>query len=158
MSYSRDREERERSKTVSTRLIQTIVSIGLSAVCLGGEPALAADQIIPIGEILSNPAGFHRKVVRMQGRVHAIGTRSGRDVTAQSLCGQDFDLEDSTGTIRVVYLVRCQADAAKTEPARDGMVLQVEALIEAPSANVKSSSGSEFTVTALARQILPASP
>jgi hypothetical protein len=139
-------------------VLQTIVAVGLSAVCLGGVPVLAADTLIPIGEIISNPAGFHRKLVRIQGRVHAIGTRSGRDVTAQSLCGQDFDLEDSTGTIRVVYLVRCQEDASKTEPARDGMVMQVEALIEAPPANVKSSSGSEFTVTALARQILPASP
>jgi hypothetical protein len=76
-------------------------------------------------------------------------------VTAQSLCGQDFDLEDSTGTIRVVYLVRCQADATKTEPARDGMVLQVEALIEAPSSNIKSSNGTDLPTTALARQVLP---
>ena len=90
--------------------------------------------------------------------MHAIGTRSGRDVTAQSLCGQDFDLTDGTGTIRVVYLVRCQADAAKTEPALDGKAMQVEALIEAPSSNIKSSSGTDFTATALARQILPAAP
>ena len=143
---------------MSTRLTKAIVAVGLSAACLVGEPVSAADQIVPIGEIMSNPAGFHRKLVRIQGRVHAIGTRSGRDVTAQSLCGQDFDLTDGTGTIRVVYLVRCQADAAKTEPARDGKVMQVEALIEAPSSNIKSSSGTDFTATALARQILPAAP
>lgn len=135
-----------------------MVGVGLSVVCCGAEPVSAADRTVPIGEILSNPAGFHRKLVRIQGRVHAIGTRSGRDVTAQSLCGQDFDLEDVTGTIRVVYLVRCQGDPSKTEPARDGMVMEVEALIEAPSSNVKSSSGTEFTVTALARHILPAAP
>lgn len=139
-------------------LWQAIVGIGVLAVALGGKPVSAADQTIPIGEIISNPAGFHRKLVRIQGRVHAIGARSGRDVTAQSLCGQDFDLEDDTGSIRVVYLVRCQGDAAKTEPARDGKVVQVEALIEAPPDNVKTSSGTEFTATALARQILPAAP
>ena len=141
-----------------TGFVQAILGLGALAICLVGEPVSAADQIVPIGEILSNPAGFHRKLVRIQGRVHAIGTRSGRDVTAQSLCGQDFDLTDGTGTIRVVYLVRCQADAAKTEPARDGKVMQVEALIEAPSSNIKSSSGTDFTATALARQILPAAP
>ena len=141
-----------------TPLVRTILGLGALATSLVGEPVSAADQTIPIGKIMSNPAGFHRKLVRMQGRVHAIGTRSGRDVTAQSLCGQDFDLTDGTGTIRVVYLVRCQGDAVTTEPARDGMVLQVEALIEAPPDNVKSSSGTDFTATALARQILPAAP
>lgn len=141
-----------------THLMQAIMGVGILAVSVGGEPVSAADQTIPIGEILSNPAGFHRKLVRIKGTVHVIGTRSGRDVTAQSLCGQDFDLEDVTGTIRVVYLVRCQGDVGKTEPARDGKVVQVEALIEAPSSNVKSSSGSEFTATALARHILPAAP
>ena len=141
-----------------TGFVQTIVGFWALAACLVREPVSAADQIVPIGEIMSNPAGFHRKLVRIQGRMHAIGTRSGRDVTAQSLCGQDFDLTDGTGTIRVVYLVRCQADAAKTEPARDGKAMQVEALIEAPSSNIKSSSGTDFTATALARQILPAAP
>ena len=61
---------------MSTRLTKAIVAVGLSAVCLVGEPVSAADQTIPIGEILSNPAGFHRKLVCMQRMVHAIGTRS----------------------------------------------------------------------------------
>ena len=141
-----------------TGFVQAILGLGALAICLVGEPVSAADQTIPIEEILSNPAGFHRTVVRIQGKVHVIGTRSGRNVAVQSLCGQDFDLTDGTGTIRVVYLVRCQDDPGKTEPARDGMVLQVEALIEAPSSNIKSSSGTDFTATALARQILPAAP
>jgi hypothetical protein len=110
-----------------TGFVQTILGIGALAVCFGGVTAFAADQIIPIEEILSNPAGFHRKVVRIQGKAHVVGTRSGRNVAVQSLCGQDFDLEDSTGTIRVVYLVRCQDDESQTQPARDGMVLQVSA-------------------------------
>ena len=135
---------------------QAIVGIGVLAVALGGKPVSAEDQTIPIGKILSNPAGFHRKVVSIQGTVHVIGTRSGRNVAVQSLCGQDFDLTDGTGSIRVVYLVRFQGDAAKTEPARDGTIVQVEALIESPPDNVKTSSGTEFTATALARQILPA--
>jgi hypothetical protein len=143
---------------MQTPLVRTIFGLGALAICLAGKLVSAADQIIPIGDILSNPSGFHRTVVRIEGKAHVIGTRSGRNVAVQSLCGQDFDLTDGTGTIRVVYLVRCQEDANKTQPAREGMVLQVEALIEAPSSNVKSSSGSEFTVTALARQILPASP
>lgn len=141
-----------------TGFVQTVFGIGVLTVCVGGVPAFAADQIIPIEKILSNPTGFHRKVVRIQGKVHVIGTRSGRNVAVQSLCGQDFDLEDSTGTIRVVYLVRCQEDESLTQPARHGMVMQVEALIEAPPDNVKSSSGSDFTATALARKILPAAP
>lgn len=141
-----------------TGLTQTMMGVGALAACLVGAAIVMADQPIPIGEILSNPTGFHRKVVSLQGTVHVIGTRSGRNVAVQSLCGQDFDLTDGTGTIRVVYLVRCQEDASQTEPARDGMVVQVEALIEAPPDNVKSSSGNDFTATALARHILPAAP
>ena len=55
----------------------------------------------------------------------------------------------------MVYLVRCQADAAKTEPALDGKAMQVEALIEAPSSNIKNSNGTDLSTTALARRILP---
>ena len=57
-------------------VVQIIVGVGLSAVCLGGALVLAAGQTVTIGEILSNPAGFHRKLVCMQRMVHAIGTRS----------------------------------------------------------------------------------
>ena len=83
----------------------------LGSMVLGGSlPSWSAEPVTPIGFLLVNPSAAHRKVMKLEGVAKAVAVYSGIESgTKQALCGADFKLEDDTGTIDVVYHVRCQA-------------------------------------------------
>lgn len=99
------------------------------------------------------PTAFHRSAVLLRGVVKDIGLVEGKDPFNFPLCGQGFSLEDETGLIEVVYLVKCQGGAETVEYVQNGERIVIEATIDAPPTNIKSATGSGFGFKAMATKI-----
>jgi hypothetical protein len=52
----------------------------------------------------------NRRAVILQGKTRTVTTYNGLDSFGRSICGQGFILEDDTGSLDVLYLIRCQAN------------------------------------------------
>ena len=127
----------------------------LGCVWLWAALALAApvDGVTPIGSITVNPMANNRRAVILQGKTKTVNTYQGQDSFGRSLCGQGFILEDETGSLDVLYLVRCQA----TEPPvaiGEGERVVVHATIDVSSDNVKNTEGKELVFKAMATKII----
>jgi hypothetical protein len=80
-------------------------------------------------------------------------TYQGEDGLGRSLCGQAFILEDETGSLDVLYLIRCQANETPVSVREDERVV-VHATIDVSSDNVKNREGKELTLKAMATKII----
>lgn len=89
----------------------------------------AADPVTPIGTLLINPTALHRKVLKLEGTARNVAAYSANN---QTVCGADFELEDETGKIVVLYHVRCQAGEQRAVVVRETMHLIVDGYMEAP--------------------------
>ena len=115
--------------------------------------AAPADQAIPIGSITINPMANNRRAVILLGKVKDTLAYQGVDSLGRSLCGQSFILEDETGSLDVLYLIRCQA----IDPPvliGDGERVIVQATIDVSSDNVKNKEGKELVFKAMATKII----
>lgn len=115
--------------------------------------AAPADQAIPIGSITINPMANNRRAVTLLGKVKDTVAYQGVDGLGRSLCGQAFTLEDETGSLDVLYLIRCQAN----EPpvlVGDGERVIVHATIDVSPDNVKNKEGKELVFKAMAAKII----
>jgi hypothetical protein len=112
-----------------------------------------ADEVIPIGSITVNPMANNRRAVILQGKTKTVNAYHGQDSFGRSLCGQGFILEDETGSLDVLYLVRCQA---KETPVLvdEGERVLVHATIDVSSDNVKNTEGKELVFKAMATKII----
>jgi hypothetical protein len=122
---------------------------------LWAAPVLAApaDEASPIGSITINPMANNRRAVILLGKVKDAVTYQGEDGLGRSLCGQAFILEDETGSLDVLYLVRCQAN----EPpvlAGEGEQVIVYATIDVSPDNIKNKEGKELVFKAMATKII----
>ena len=72
--------------------------------------AAPADEVIPIGSITVNPMANNHRAVILQGKTKTVNAYKGQDSFGRPICGQGFILEDDTGSLDVLYLVRCQAN------------------------------------------------
>lgn len=121
--------------------------------------AWAAEPVTPIGMLLVNPSAMHRKVFKLEGVVKNVAVYSGTETSSnQSLCGADFDLEDDTGTIGVLYHVRCQSGSQRAAVVGNGMRLVVNGYMEAPSTVMRYSDGTDFGAKFMAQSVDPAKP
>ncbi len=117
----------------------------------------ASDEPISIGSITIDPHTNHRRAVILKGTARNIGIQNGRDTFGQRTCGQTFDLEDGTDTIEVWYIIKCHtAEAAIL--AEEGAQVIVIATIEAPPKNIRTSSGNDLGVRAMATKIVRIKP
>ena len=66
----------------------------------------AGEEIIPVQKVLSNPSAFHRHNVVLKGVLTLISQWEGNDAFGR-ICGPMFKLDDGTGDILVMYLMRC---------------------------------------------------
>jgi len=132
------------------RLLVTIL-FGMMAV---ETASLAAEPVMPIGQLLVSPSSVHRKVFKLEGVVKNAAAYSGSEFrTNQPLCGADFDLEDYSGTIAVLYHVRCQSGGQKAFVVDDGMHLVIDGYMEAPPDVQRYSNGKDFGVRFVALSV-----
>ena len=115
--------------------------------------AAPADQAIPIGSITINPMANNRRAVILLGKVKDTLAYQGVDSLGRSLCGQSFILEDETGSLDVLYLIRCQANDPPVLIG-DGERVIVQATIDVSSDNVKNKEGKELVFKAMATKII----
>ncbi len=119
--------------------------------------ASAGDEPISIGSIIINPQANHRRSFVFKGTVKNVGTQDGSDQFGQKTCGQNFDLEDNTGSIDVWYVIKCQtADTVVT--VTEGEQIIVHATIDAPPTNVMSPQGKNLGVRAMATKLVRSRP
>jgi hypothetical protein len=95
----------------------------------------------------------NRRAVILQGRAKDVASNQGNDSFGRSLCGQGFMLEDETGSLDVLYLIRCQANETPQLVA-EGEPVVVHATIDVSSDNVKNREGRELTFKAMATKII----
>ena len=89
----------------------------------------------------------------LQGKTKAVTVYEGQYNFGRAICGQGFILEDDTGSIDVLYLIRCQA----TEPpvlVREDERVVVHATIDLSSDKIKNKEGKELVFKAMATKII----
>ena len=118
-----------------------------------GAIAAPADEVIPIGSITVNPMANNRRAVILQGKTKRVNTYQGQDSFGRAICGQGFILEDDTGSLDVLYLVRCQANETPVVIVEDERLV-VHATIDVTSDNVKNTEGKELVFKAMATKIV----
>ena len=114
--------------------------------------AHAADEIASVEKILSNPSAFHRHDVVLKGELKLVGQWEGKDTLGSQTCGPIFKLEDDTGEIPVMYVIRCDQNELNRLSAMAGGQVIVHATIEAETVST-STSGNEFRTRAMAKKI-----
>jgi len=120
---------------------------------VAGAVAAPVDEGIPIGSITVNPMANNRRAVILQGKTKTVNTYHGQDSFGRSICGQGFILTDETGSLDVLYLVRCQTNEIP-QLIVEGERIVVHATIDVASDNVKNTEGKELVFKAMATKIV----
>jgi hypothetical protein len=120
---------------------------------VAGAVAAPVDEVIPIGSITVNPMANNRRAVILQGKTKTVNAYHGQDSFGRSICGQGFILTDETGSLDVLYLVRCQANETPMLIV-EGERIVVHATIDVASDNVKNTEGKELVFKAMATKIV----
>ena len=115
--------------------------------------AAPVDEAIPIGSITVNPMANNRRAVILQGKTKDVNAYHGYDSFGRSLCGQGFILSDETGSLDILYLIRCQANETPVLVG-EGERVVVHATIDVSSDNVKNTEGKELVFKAMATKII----
>ena len=115
--------------------------------------AAPVDEVIPIGSITVNPMANNRRAVILQGKAKDVTAYQGQDSFGRSLCGQGFILADETGSLDVLYLIRCQANETSRLVGEDERVV-VYATIDVSFDNVKKVERKELVFKAMATKII----
>jgi hypothetical protein len=95
----------------------------------------------------------NRRAVILQGKTRTVTTYNGLVSFGRAICGQGFILEDDTGSLDVLYLVRCQANET-SQLIVEGERILVHATIDVSSDNVKNIEGKELLFKAMATKIV----
>ena len=114
--------------------------------------AHAADEVTPVEKILSNPSAFHRHDVVLKGGLKLVGQWEGKDTLGSQTCGPIFKLEDDTGEIPVMYVIRCDQNELNRLSAMAGGQVIIHATVEAETVNSNANS-SEYRTRAMAKKI-----
>ena len=131
-----------------------ILSFGM--LLMVGVTGWAAEPVTGIGSLLVNPSAVHRKVVKLEGVAKNVVVHAGSELgTKQSLCGAEFQLEDSSGTITVLYRSRCQVGALRATVVTERMPCVVEGYMEAPPTMVRTPDGKDLGVRIMAHTVTP---
>ena len=122
---------------------------------LWAAPVLAApaDGAISISSITINPMANNRRAVILQGKAKDVAAYQGEDSFGRSLCGLGFMLEDETGSLDVLYLIRCQPNETPALVG-EGEQVVVHATIDVSFDKVKNKEGKELAFKAMATKII----
>ena len=111
-----------------------------------GASVFADEAVTTIKSIMVDPDSYHRRIVTLQGTVKNVVSYGGNDGTNRPLCIQEFTLKDETGSIAAIYSARCQVGNEKAMVLAVGDRVRIEAVIDAPSDNMKTSWGEGYGV------------
>ena len=126
------------------------------AVALAAPAGWSVEPVTPIDTLLVNPTAMHRKVFKLEGTAKNIAVYSGMEnSTNRPLCGADFDLEDETGTIPVLYHVRCEASGQRAAVVGEGMRVVVDGYLDAPPTVLRNSDGKDFGMRFMGASVAP---
>lgn len=143
-----------RRRRLAMKLSVSILSFGM--LLMVGVIGWAAEPVTGIGSLLVNPSAVHRKVVKLEGVAKNVVVHAGSELgTKQSLCGAEFQLEDSSGTITVLYRSRCQIGALRATVVTEQMPCVVEGYMEAPPTMVRTPDGKDLGVRIMAHTVIP---
>ncbi len=113
---------------------------------------VAAEEVTPVEKVLSNPSAFHRHDVVHRGGLKLIGEWQGKDTFGMPTCGSIFQLDDQTGEIPVVYIIRCDpSERQRVNGLAVGRV-SVRGNVEAQTV-IKMNSGMELRTRVMATNI-----
>ena len=65
------------------------------------------EEITPVAKIWANPSAFHRHNVVLKGILKLVSRWEGKDAVGAPTCGPIFKLDDDSGDIPVLYIIRC---------------------------------------------------
>ncbi len=143
-----------RRRRLAMKLSVGILLFGM--LLMVGVNGWAAEPVTGIGSLLVNPSAVHRKVVKLEGVAKNVVVHAGSELgTKQSLCGAEFQLEDSSGTITVLYRSRCQVGALRATVVTERMLCVVEGYMEAPPTMVRTPDGKDLGVRIMAHTVTP---
>jgi hypothetical protein len=114
--------------------------------------SLAADVMTSVQQVLSNPSAFHRHAVVFKGRLKLIGQWEGKDAVGAPTCGPTLELDDDTGEIPVIYLIRCDQQEVSRVSAMAGGRAIIYATIDSATVTI-NADGSESRIRAMATKI-----
>ena len=126
---------------------------GCGWLCAALVLASPVDGVTPISSITINPMANNRRAVILQGKAKSVEAYEGQDNFGRALCGQGFILADDTGSLDVLYLIRCNS----TEPpvlVREDEHVVVHATIDVSSDKVMNREGRELVFKAMATKII----
>jgi hypothetical protein len=132
----------------------TIVGYGMMLLALLGSSiqSQSAEVMTPVQKVLVNPSAFHRHDVVLQGALKLVGRWEGKSAIGGSTCGPIFTLDDGTGEILVIYIIRCdQTEAGRVEAMAGGRAI-VYATIDSFTVYIHAD-GSESRIKAMATKI-----
>jgi hypothetical protein len=133
------------SRTVSIGIVGMVVlGWSLSGYCM--------EEITPVAKILANPSAFHRHNVMLKGVLKLVSRWDGKDAVGVPTCGPIFKLDDDSGDIPVLYIIRCDAVEVGRVTAMAGERAIVHAMIEAVTV-ISTADGSEYQTRAMATKI-----
>ncbi|TKB91067.1 MAG: hypothetical protein E8D41_11525 [Nitrospira sp.] len=114
--------------------------------------SLAADVMTSVHQVLSNPSAFHRHDVVLKGRLTLIGQWEGKDTLGRPICGPMFKLDDDTGEIPVLYIIRCDQQEVSRISAMAGGKALIHATIDSDTVTM-NPDGSDYRLRAMATKI-----
>jgi hypothetical protein len=140
--------------TLGRKLGIGILSGGMWLMTVGS--GWTGEPVTGISYLLVNPSSVHRKVFKLEGVAKNVIVHSGSEIgTNQSLCGAEFELEDSSGTIAVLYRARCQVGAVRATVVTERMPCVVEGYMEAPPTMLRRSDGTNLGFRIIAQTVTP---
>ena len=143
-----------RRRRLAMKLSVGILLFGM--LLMVGVNGWGAEPVTGIGSLLVNPSAVHRKVVKLEGVAKNVVVHAGSELgTKQLLCGAEFQLEDSSGTITVLYRSRCQVGALRATVVTERMPCVVEGYMEAPPTMVRTPDGKDLGVRIMAHTVTP---
>ena len=137
-----------------SRKTKTIVGYGMMLLALLGASlqSSAADEITSVQQVLSNPSSFHRHDVILKGKLKLVAQWDGKSTVGAPTCGPIFTLDDGTGEIPVLYIIRCDQNEVGRVSAMAGGRAIVYATIDSLTVYI-NADGSESRIKAMASKI-----
>ena len=150
----RGNRSRTRRYRALTREPKNTIRYGVILLVIFGASlqSLSADVMTSVQQVLSNPSAFHRHAVVLKGRLKLMGQWEGKDAVGAPICGPMFELDDDTGEIPVIYLIRCDQQEVSRVSSMAGGRAMIYATIDSATVTI-NVDGSESRIRAMAIKI-----
>jgi hypothetical protein len=138
------------------RAVLLVAALGVVAVA----GFAAADEPVPIGEVIADPDAYHFRLVALQGTVRQVTPlppyTPGPDTTCYG--GYTFLLEDETGSMEVSVLGICGKPVLRKPEVGEGETILLVAQILSPNRVTSAVKGEVKQLRAVANTITRLSP